>query len=52
LVPYICIASPLLCYALDVSTQHMWDYHFGYELLMLNGLLTFLGLWVFGNKSK
>jgi len=52
LVPYICIASPLLCYALDVSTQHMWDYHFGYELLMLNGLLTFLGLWLFGNKSK
>ena len=44
LVPYICMASPLLCYALDTATQHLWDYHFGYELLMLNGLLTFLGL--------
>jgi len=43
-VPYICIASPLLCYALDTITQHLWNYHFGYELLMLNGLLTFLGL--------
>ena len=46
LVPLICIASPLLCYALDTATQHLWDYHFGYELLMLNGLLTFTGLWL------
>ena len=46
LVPYICIASPLLCYALDDVAQRLWAYHFGYELLMLNGLLTFLGLWL------
>ena len=46
LVPYICIVSPLLCYALDmVVAQRLWDYHFGYELLMLNGLLTFVGLY-------
>ena len=44
LVPYICIASPLVCYTLDTITQQLWGYHFGYELLMLNGLLTFLGL--------
>jgi Na+/proline symporter len=44
LVPYLCITSPLLCYALDTASQHLWNYHFGYELLMLNGLLTFLGL--------
>ena len=52
LVPYICLISPLLCYALDTIAQHLWGYHFGYELLMLNGLLTFVGLWVSGNKSK
>ena len=46
LVPYICIASPLICYALDTTAQHLWHYHFGYELLMLNGLLTFVGLWM------
>ena len=45
-VPYICIASPLFCYALDLATQYFWDYRFGYELLMLNGLLTFCGLWL------
>lgn len=43
-VPYVCVASPLLCYALDVLAWHVWGYRFGYELLMLNGLLTFLGL--------
>ena len=51
LVPFICVASPLLCYALDTATQWLWDYHFGYELLMLNGLLTFIGLW-FSSWSK
>ena len=45
-VPYICIASPLICYVLNLVTQHVWNYRFGYELLMLNGLLTFLGLWL------
>ena len=45
-VPYICIASPIICYALNTATQHLWGYKFGYELLMLNGLLTFLGLWL------
>ena len=45
-VPYICIASPLFCYALDTITQTIWNYRFGYELLMLNGLLTFCGLWL------
>jgi Na+/proline symporter len=45
LVPYICIGSPLLCYAIDSMATHLWGYHFGYELLMLNGLLTFVGLY-------
>ena len=44
LVPHICIVSPLLCYALDAIAQQLWGYRFGYELLMLNGLLTFCGL--------
>jgi Na+/proline symporter len=52
IVPAICIASPLLCYALDTTTQYLWGYHFGYELLMLNGLLTFLGLWFSSLKKK
>ena len=45
-VPYIAIASPLLCYAIDWGTGQMTGYHFGYELLMLNALITFVGLWI------
>ena len=45
-VPYICMASPLVCYAIDTLTWHLSGYRFGYELLMLNGLLTFLALFV------
>ncbi len=40
----VCIASPLLCYVLNAITVALCDYHFGYELLMLNGAMTFLGL--------
>jgi Na+/proline symporter len=50
-VPYICIASPIICYALDIAAQHLWGYRFGYELLMLNGLLTFLGLLICSGRS-
>ena len=45
-VPYICVASPLVCYAIDTLTWQWSGYRFGYELLMLNGLLTFLALTV------
>ena len=48
LVPYIAIASPLLCFAIDTAAQSLWGYKFGYELLMLNGMLTFAGLWMSG----
>ncbi len=51
-VPYICVASPLLCYGADVLAQSLWNYHFGYELLMLNGMITFLGLWISARNTR
>ena len=50
-VPYIAIASPLICFALDKTVASTTCYQFGYELLMLNGLLTFLGLFLSGRKK-
>lgn len=44
LVPYICVASPLVCFAIDKTTTALTGYKFGYELLILNGLLVFLGM--------
>lgn len=50
-VPYFAILSPILCYALNALAQQMWGYHFGYELLMLNGAFTFAGLYVTRKKE-
>ena len=44
LVPYICVASPFVCFVIDKATTALTGYKFGYELLMLNGLLVFLGM--------
>ena len=43
-VPMVCVLSPLLCYAVSTLSDQLWDYQFGYVLLLLNGLLTFVGL--------
>ena len=42
--PWICIASPLICFVIDNMTSQLTGYKFGYELLMLNGGLTSAGL--------
>ena len=46
LVPIIAIASPLLCYTINSITSHYWGYYWGYELLLLNGLLVFVSLFL------
>ena len=52
LVPYIAIASPLLCYAIEYVVGQTTGYHFGYELLMMNGLLTFTGLFLSSHDTN
>lgn len=51
-VPWIAIASPLLCYGMDQVARHQWGYAFGYELLLLNGTITFIGLLIASRKWK
>ena len=51
LVPWIAVASPVVCFAVDSLSNTVFGYTFGYELLMLNGLLTFAGLWITGRKE-
>ena len=50
-VPVVCVLSPLICYSLSVLVPKWTGYHFGYELLMLNGLLTFMGLWMLSRNA-
>jgi Na+/proline symporter len=47
LVPIICIITPLLCFTLNSYSKDWLDgYTFGQELLIVNGSLTFIGLYL------
>jgi len=44
-VPLVAILSPVICYILQVNSEAwLWGYKFGFELLILNGAITFAGL--------
>ncbi len=46
LVPYICVLSPLLCYVINTYVVVPYTaYVVGFELIIYNGLLTYLMLW-------
>ena len=50
-VPLIAIASPVICFVLNAfSTELLGGYQFGFELLILNGLITFIGMYIFKEK--
>lgn len=47
-VPWIALVSPVLCYFLSDSSQFLFNgYKFGFELLIVNGMITFAGLLIF-----
>lgn len=51
-VPIIAIASPIISYILNCySKQLFWGYQFGFEILIVNGLLTFVALLSISKKS-
>jgi len=50
-VTVVCIISPILSYLINIySVNLLGGYQFGYELLILNGLLTFMGLLFISKK--
>jgi Na+/proline symporter len=50
--PFIALFSPVVCYLLSRYSVELFNgYKFGFELLLLNGFLTFTGLWIF-SRSK
>jgi len=52
-VPFIAVASPVVSYLLKLySPQLFGGYRIGFEILIINGLLTFLALLVFSKKEK
>lgn len=49
-VPVVAVASPLSCYVLNSNVDRWFGFSFGFELLILNGALTFLGLWILSRR--
>ena len=50
-VPLVAILAPIACLILDLnSVAWFGGYHFSYEILPLNGLLTMAGLWLIRKK--
>ena len=53
LVPYVCIAAPVICFFIDKYQKQLFgSFEVGLELLIINGLLTFIGLWFVSQKVK
>ncbi|MDX5348608.1 MAG: sodium:solute symporter [Hymenobacteraceae bacterium] len=51
LVPVICVLSPVITYIIAYnSVEWFWGYEFGFEALILNGLLTFMGLYAISSR--
>ncbi|MCP2043641.1 sodium:solute symporter [Pontibacter sp. HSC-36F09] len=52
-VPAICVAAPVLTYIISAnSVAWFYGYQFGFEVLILNGFLTFVGLWAVSESGS
>jgi Na+/proline symporter len=48
----ICLASPFFTLLISSNSETLlWGYKFSFEILLLNGLITFLGLWAISRKK-
>lgn len=53
LVPFICCLTPVICFILDKNAVNWFNgYRFSYEILILNGTLTYLGLYLISYKQQ
>ncbi|MCF6132866.1 sodium:solute symporter [Flavobacterium wongokense] len=52
LVPFICVVSPAICFFISkYSTELFGDYVFDNELIIVNGLITFIGLLIISKPA-
>ena len=50
MVPFICLISPFLTFSINYLALEYIGFDFGFSLLILNGLVTFIGLYIFKRK--
>jgi asparagine N-glycosylation enzyme membrane subunit Stt3 len=52
LVPIVCVLSPAISYLLSLNSERFFGgYKIGLEILLINGMITFFGLWLISRKD-
>ena len=52
-VTVVCLLAPAICYALGKAAPSLFnEYQIGFEMLLINGMLTFFGLWILSKRPN
>ncbi|HRN98446.1 MAG TPA: sodium:solute symporter, partial [Flavobacterium sp.] len=52
-VPVVCLAAPTLTFVISLYSKELFGaYEFAEELIILNGGLTFIGLWIISRPTQ
>ncbi len=53
MTPWIAVLSPVICIFLSIFSEELFSgYKFGFEMILVNGFLTYIGLWFFSKKRN
>ena len=53
IVPVVCLMAPVICYYISENSTTLFSgYKFGYELLLVNGMITYFGLWMVSSTEN
>jgi len=51
LVPYICLAAPLLTWAIETMCKKWFGFDAGFLTILVNGMIAFFGLWAISYRE-
>lgn len=52
LSPFVAVLAPIISYVISMySEELLWGYKFGFEILILNGLIMILGLYAISRRN-
>jgi SSS family transporter len=53
LVPIVCVVSPIITYVLNTHSKEWFNgYQFSFEIIIVNALVSFIGLWIISEKEN
>jgi Na+/proline symporter len=53
MMPFVCLAAPLISFLLDrYSAQLFNGYQVGYEIIVINAIITLVGIFIFSRRSS